>query len=571
MKLRVFAIVLLLFCCTALNAQNTLPTQPVEHSQHYFAVTSFFEAAFFGILLLAAVFNFSFFLFVKERVNLFFSLFLITFAVSDSTPLAGAFFPGNHFVNLLSSNIIQLSLALFVLFVRCYFKTVQASPKWDKFLIAVAVLLCLQFVVSMFWTGGDAYLPQLALVLPLLLAITALFITILMMRKRAGVEGGYFLAAVAPVVTCLFLVMVFAILGSLFTNGVINRANYWIEAQGNRVISACICWAVITFSMALFSRYNKQTRLIAQQQVDKERLAKEREMERNTLIAQQKIQLEQDVAERTAELRQSLADLKAAQSQLVHAEKMASLGELTAGIAHEIQNPLNFVNNFSDVNKDILGDIKAERLKPLDERDEQLLDELINDIAANEEKINHHGRRAEAIVKGMLQHSRKSTGIKEPADINSLADEYLRLAYHGLRAKDKSFNAALQSNFDEGIGKINIMPQDIGRVLLNMFNNAFYAVQEKAKTAPAFYKPTVDVTTGLKDGKVVIMVKDNGTGIPAGIRNKIMQPFFTTKPTGQGTGLGLSLSYDIIKAHNGEIKIDSEEGEGTVFTVVLPV
>ncbi len=255
---------------------------------------------------------------------------------------------------------------------------------------------------------------------------------------------------------------------------------------------------------------------------------------------------------------------------------MASLGELTAGIAHEIQNPLNFVNNFSEVNKEMLEELKAERLKPKAERDEQTQDEIINDVIDNEEKITHHGKRADAIVKGMLQHSRISTGQSEPTDINALADEYLRLSYQGLRAKDKSFNVTMQTDFDTGIGKINVVSQDIGRVLLNLFNNAFYAVAEKEKrlgdTLPAGqarYEPVVSVSTKKVNDKIDIRVKDNGIGIPQEVVDKIFQPFFTTKPTGQGTGLGLSLSYDIIKAHGGELKVETKEGEGAEFVIQL--
>ena len=267
----------------------------------------------------------------------------------------------------------------------------------------------------------------------------------------------------------------------------------------------------------------------------------------------------------------TLTELKSTQSQLIQSEKMASLGELTAGIAHEIQNPLNFVNNFSEVNKEMLEELNAERLKLKNERDENLQDDILNDVIANEEKINHHGKRADAIVKGMLQHSRSTTGIKEPTDINALADEYLRLSYHGLRANDKSFNATLKTDFDKTIGNINIIPQDIGRVLLNLYNNAFYAVAEKKKQQKEGYEPIVSVSTKKINGVVEIIVKDNGNGIPQKIADKIFQPFFTTKPTGQGTGLGLSLSYDIIKAHGGELKIETKEGEYAEFIIYLPI
>jgi signal transduction histidine kinase len=246
---------------------------------------------------------------------------------------------------------------------------------------------------------------------------------------------------------------------------------------------------------------------------------------------------------------------------------MASLGELTAGIAHEIQNPLNFINNFSDVNKELLTEMKEEIDRGNTDEAKGIADDLID----NEEKINHHGKRADAIVKGMLQHSRSSSGKKEPTDINALADEYLRLSYHGLRAKDKSFNADFKTNFDESIGKIEVMPQDIGRVLLNLYNNAFYSVREKKKLHDETYKPLVSVSTKKLDGKIEVIIKDNGIGIPQKALDKIFQPFFTTKPTGQGTGLGLSLSYDIVKAHGGRLDVKTEEGQGSEFIVTIPI
>ncbi len=272
----------------------------------------------------------------------------------------------------------------------------------------------------------------------------------------------------------------------------------------------------------------------------------------------------------------TLTNLRATQSQLIQSEKMASLGELTAGIAHEIQNPLNFVNNFSEVNKELIEELRGERSKVKGERNEQLEDEILNDIEENEEKINHHGKRADAIVKGMLQHSRSSTNQKEPTDINALADEYLRLSYHGLRAKDKSFNATIKTDFDTSLEKVNIIPQDIGRVILNLLTNAFYAVNEKKKQSDNDYEPTVVITTTsiqppLGGRSVAIEVTDNGGGIPQKIVDKIFQPFFTTKPTGQGTGLGLSLSYDIVKAHGGELKVETKEGEGSTFIIQLPI
>jgi two-component system NtrC family sensor kinase len=282
----------------------------------------------------------------------------------------------------------------------------------------------------------------------------------------------------------------------------------------------------------------------------------------NALLQQQKEKVES-----------TLTELKSTQAQLIQSEKMASLGELTAGIAHEIQNPLNFVNNFSEVNTELVGELKTE----LATGNIQQAIEIADNIKENEEKINHHGKRADAIVKGMLQHSRSSSGVKEPTDINALADEYLRLAYHGLRAKDKDFNATMKTDYDEIIGNIKIIPQDIGRVILNLITNAFYAVTEKKKSAPGDYEPTVTVSTRLvvppSGGQrgAEIKVQDNGNGIPQKVLDKIFQPFFTTKPTGEGTGLGLSLSYDIVKAHNGELKVETKEGEGSQFIIQLPM
>jgi signal transduction histidine kinase len=267
-------------------------------------------------------------------------------------------------------------------------------------------------------------------------------------------------------------------------------------------------------------------------------------------------------------LESTLENLKSTQSQLVQSEKMASLGELTAGIAHEIQNPLNFVNNFSEVNKELLTEMNEE----IEKGNFDEVKALAKNVTDNEEKINFHGKRADAIVKGMLQHSRSSNGVKESTDINALADEYLRLAYHGLRAKDKSFNATMKTEFDESIGNINIIPQDMGRVILNLITNAFYVVDEKKKQAPTGYEPLVTVSTKKINGKVEVKVLDNGNGIPQKVLDKIFQPFFTTKPTGQGTGLGLSMSYDIVTTgHGGELKVETKEGEGTEFIIILPV
>jgi len=284
----------------------------------------------------------------------------------------------------------------------------------------------------------------------------------------------------------------------------------------------------------------------------------------NYLLSEQK----EEIETQRDNLGQALNELKETQTQLVQREKMASLGELTAGIAHEIQNPLNFVNNFSDVNRELLTEMKEE----IDKGDLEEVKAIANDLIQNEEKINHHGKRAGAIVKGMLQHSLSGGNTKEPTNINALADEYMRLSYHGIRAKDKTFNAEMVMHFDEKLPKINAIRQDIGRVMLNLFNNAFYAINQKQKTASTDYEPEVSVTTSAENGQVIIKVTDNGIGIPDAIKEKIMQPFFTTKPTGEGTGLGLSLTYDmVVKGHGGSIDVNTKEGEFTEFVVTLPV
>ncbi|SDD83231.1 His Kinase A (phospho-acceptor) domain-containing protein [Mucilaginibacter pineti] len=339
-----------------------------------------------------------------------------------------------------------------------------------------------------------------------------------------------------------------------------------------------IYWCTILWFGAMYLITRKQSKAL-----ETERKKRFDEQEQNRMMAAMKVNLESEVKQRTAqlthqteELQQAISELKSTQAQLIQSEKMASLGELTAGIAHEIQNPLNFVNNFSEVSIELLDELKEEILSKLPDDVKEEAGDIINDITQNLTKINQHGKRADAIVKGMLQHSRTTTGKKEPTDVNALADEYLRLSYHGLRAKDKLFNAGMKTSFDANIGKINAIPQDLGRVLLNLFNNSFYSVAEKKKLNINGYEPTVTVVTKkvagpTGAGSVEITVSDNGMGIPQKVLDKIYQPFFTTKPTGQGTGLGLSMSYDIItKAHGGELKVETAEGEFARFIITIP-
>ena len=308
----------------------------------------------------------------------------------------------------------------------------------------------------------------------------------------------------------------------------------------------------------------------------KEQLRREEEEQARQLIAAQNAELERLVAERTAALtrqaatlQQALEELQLTQNQLIQAEKMASLGELTAGIAHEIQNPLNFVNNFAEVSAELLEELAEEQLKPAPDPELEL--ELLGDLTQNLQKITQHGQRASSIVRGMLEHSRASTGERTLTDLNALADEYLRLAYHGLRAKDKSFNATLQTDLAAGLPAVAVVPQDIGRVLLNLFTNAFYAVHRRQQQGEPGYMPTVSVRTVLRGDEVEVQVQDNGTGIPEAVQQKIFQPFFTTKPAGEGTGLGLSLAHDIVtKGHGGTLEVVSQPGQGATFTLCLP-
>jgi len=455
-------------------------------------------------------------------------------------------------------NVDFLLIFFIARYLRISFKTQEINTPWDERLKWIMYLSIAFLAAGFVLIKSDAVSDTVS---GLLLA----GFTYVLYSQKIFKSARQILIAIAPyVIISLFTLLVRFIIPAIYKE--------WANALAN-ISTFAIFWGVGVWFLTI--RQRKELAKANEQVAEKEK--------DNLVITQMKAALEVQVKERTAELTQqkeelelALVELKATQSQLIQSEKMASLGELTAGIAHEIQNPLNFVNNFSEVNAELIEELKTEKSKPNNERDENLENEILNDIAANEEKINHHGKRADAIVKGMLLHSRKNTGQKEPTDINALCDEYIRLSYHGLRAKDKSFNADFKMEFDESIGKINIVPQDIGRVLLNLFNNAFYAVNEKLKSKKTIlqatgilYAPIVTVVTKKIQDKIEIKVSDNGNGIPQNILDKIFQPFFTTKPTGQGTGLGLSISYDIVKAHGGEITVETKEGEGTSIIVIM--
>ena len=374
-----------------------------------------------------------------------------------------------------------------------------------------------------------------------------------------------------PVKTFIYSVFPFAVVN--FITDLTELINQEFHDEWENFFKTATLFSIIWF-FAMYFINKKQRKDIEKEQL--KAVEREKEFQKSQAL---KDQLEIQVAQRTAELlgqknelQKALDELKITQNQLIQSEKMASLGELTAGIAHEIQNPLNFVNNFSEVSAELLDEMNAELIKG----DIEEAKAIAKDVIQNLEKINHHGKRADAIVKGMLQHSRSSSGVKEPTDLNALCDEYLRLSYHGLRAKDKSFNATIKTDFDESIGKVNIIPQDFGRVVLNLLTNAFYVVNEKKKislnTEEGIYEPIVSISTKKENNKIIVTVTDNGNGMTPEIMDKIFQPFFTTKPTGKGTGLGLSMSYDIItKGHNGELKVESVINQGTTFSIVLTV
>jgi two-component system NtrC family sensor kinase len=456
----------------------------------------------------------------------------------------------------MSASIPQFLICLVLSQQLMRFSRINNLPRWEKFFKNALIF-------TIFLIIAEASLSAANTVRWIWYAFIIVLVSYPLRQKEFRPLYNYVMAFAPYVLVSLTSDLINLIIPDFFHS--------WINFFSTARLLALIWLVAILFNQ---SRQRKAA--------EKERIKRQKEDELNRAIAIRKVELEELVTERTAELteqkeqlEQTLADLTAAQSQLIYSEKMASLGELTAGVAHEMQNPLNFVNNFSEVSIELLDEMKNE----LDNGNMENALATADEIKQNLEKIMHHGKSADAVVKGMLLHSRKGLGSKEPTDINALADEYLRLSYFSLRAKDKLFQATLKTDFDQtlsadgsGKGKIIVFPQEIGRVILNLINNAFYAVREKKKQNIPEYIPTVSVTTKRIDNEVEIIVRDNGTGIPSNALTKIFQPFFTTKPTGEGTGLGLSLSYDIVtKVHGGELTVETEEGEFTAFTVRIPV
>jgi signal transduction histidine kinase len=508
-----------------------------------------FQLSFYlpvGLLLLAIFHSFR-----SQRHYLHFGIFCLClflgmllqlWALLESTP-------GEQSVYMVLAAFVFWTMGLLLLINGTY-SLYGMAKKWNyRTIIIYAVLVLPSLFLTYNW-GGIIFSCFI-----LIAFIEYLRLNTLAMLKRR--PGAWILFTAGLMQIALIIIMIgFATTEKTHSYFVLSSVLYIVPAVG-----------LSLFTAAEFARNGLSLQRRVKEVEHLSRKTLEQEKEKQQLLAVQNEVLEKQVAERTAELTNSLHELKTTQAQLIQKEKMASLGELTAGIAHEIQNPLNFVNNFSETNAELIQEAKIEFKTGNNEEGLAILD----DVEANEQKITVHGRRAEAIVKNMLEHSRSSKGEKQSTDLNSLIDEYLRLSYHGFRAKDKSFNATVKTDFAEGIEKVNIVPQEIGRVLLNLFNNAFYTVNEKKKNAVESYEPVVSAISRKLNDKIEIAVKDNGTGISQAALTKVFQPFFTTKPTGQGTGLGLSLSYDIVKAHGGELKVESIEGDGATLTILLPL
>ena len=466
----------------------------LENERYYMFMT----AMLFGIMIGFAIYNLSISASIRDGSYIWYFLYITCLAISligqlasHTSYLTQFILPEHPLVGLFLKRIVDpVAFISLILFSRSFLHTRKKHRRWDNFLLCIIFALTVHSILWLIGLYNRANSPYIAIVF-YLLSVIGVIITATITYREGFKAARFFIAGLIVVATGILISLCY-VAGWADLLWFLPDTRFFGFVKSSAVFFFG-CIDAFIFSLALADR--------------------------------QKIRLEKLVAERTEELKHSLDTLQQTQKQLIQAEKMASLGELTAGIAHEIQNPLNFVNNFSEVNKELIAEMRQEISKG--NYDE--VNEIAKDVEDNSEKITHHGKRAGDIVKGMLQHSQKSTGVKEPTNINALADEYLRLSFHGLRAKDKNFNAEMKTDFDESIGRINIIPQDIGRVLLNLYNNAFYAVNEQKNKNFISYKPTVSVTTKKSENHVIITVSDNGNGIPPKIVDKIFQPFFTTK------------------------------------------
>ena len=510
-----------------------------------------------GIFLLLTLLHGAFLIFnSKQQANFYFALYALTLALSilSNGGLGNPPLSARIFLHAIAQLLLMLS-NLWMVRALCGLFGVQ--PGWMYRLLWIGFGLMVVLAATHLDTGAfmGYFYPAF---------VAAAFIEQLRLTVQARRQRGAYIVGAGFAGALLALVIIVSLLFQ------------WPAAfstVSHLVFMFLYLPPALGISLFLAREFALDARLLQVKLQEVEQLSAQtlaQEQEKQALLASQNETLEHQVAQRTSELQRSLTNLRATQNQLIQKEKMASLGELTAGIAHEIQNPLNFVNNFSDVSAELVGELREEKAKGA-AADQGLEAELLDDLEQNLTKISQHGQRAAGIVRGMLEHSRQSTGERQPTDVNALCDEYLRLAYHGLRAKDKSFNATLETDFTPDLPRVSGVGADLGRVLLNLLNNAFYAVQQRQQVGEADYRPTVSVSTRQVGRQVEIRVADNGTGIPESVKAKIFQPFFTTKPTGEGTGLGLSLSYDIItKGHGGTLAVASEVGKGTEFIVTLP-
>lgn len=575
---------------------------------------TFSKIFFAGFFLLAALFYLVLFAVIKEKEYGYLALFLFFLFIQMNpyfTILLARDHPG------LAQRISEAGLLytlFFFQFTRSFFNTAVRLPRRDKLLRLTNIVYASTVFAAVIWNGVN-WLEATRSIL-FCAGIVIYGVTLFGLLKKKDNESRLFLKAMFPFISCFTLFLVSGLLYIAFIALNISTLDPFFELLGNwsnHLYHFSISWAILFFAYVLFRRYDHQRKKVAHQALEKEILAREKESERNALIAKQKIELEEQVAMRTAELNASLEELKTTQHQLIHAEKMASLGELTSGIAHEIQNPLNFVNNFSEINAELAEELKIELING----DYDAASQLAGEILDNEARILHHGKRADNIVKGMLQHSRKGIGKKENTDIAQLCSEYLRLSLHGMRSRFPDFHIQPETKFDPFTGKLNVIPQELGQAIFNIISNAYYACMEKSRTPKtelvevelvevelagtaygpktlthrgsghsttvsalpvtvkntgSLYVPRIELCTYRNNQFVEIRIRDNGSGIPQHLKDKIYQPFFTTKPTGEGTGLGLSLAYDIIKrGHNGELTVESTEGEFSEFIIRLPV
>jgi signal transduction histidine kinase len=514
-----------------------------------------------GINIMLFIVHFFFYILNRNQVaNLFLSLSGLVYIIGYTLQLNYYLYTPHHTDRFILGNVIffmfQLSNLSLFMAVHRFLGRKRDIFFWLLIItFPVAIYLNIGVYDKGWQMGGASY--------QILTSLCTLTVSIIELRRR---KKGALVFAIGATVS-LILFVLFASMGTFD-----SEAHFLRDLSVGRYLLFMFWWLSITASVSAYLAWDfsltsnalKRKLKEVQDLSEKNVMA---EKEKQSILANQNLELEAKVQARTSELSKSLQDLKAAQAQLIQAEKMASLGELTAGIAHEIQNPLNFVNNFSDINTELSDEI----MEAAEKGDLEEVKAIAADIKDNQLRIVEHGKRADSIVKNMLQHSRTSSGSKEPTDLNKLADEYLRLAYHGFRAKDKNFNTDIKTDLDPNLPVVSVVAQDIGRVLLNLFNNAFYAVNERKKASGDEYSPQVSLTTCLENDNVILAISDNGPGIPDHIQEKVFQPFFTTKPTGQGTGLGLSLSYDIVNAHDGSIEVSSDTHKGTIFKILLPL